>query len=136
MSWRAQINQARSIVHDTMAVDCIHCSRDGSVQRRARVRYHYSRGALGHMPGSDGYGERAANFTDIVFDDTQLALTRGEVLVFENGEVLEVDTVMPRDVRTGFRKANVAQVEHAAFAITFPFLTSGQPWAGLTFPAA
>jgi len=113
-----------------MALDCWHCSPDGSQRVAARVRYHYSRGALGQLPGADGYGERAENFTTVVYDVDALTLSHGDLLVFESGEVVQVGNRLPRDVRTAFAQAEVAQLGEAVFA-RYSFLTPGQAWAGL-----
>lgn len=134
MTWREQIVATRETVHETMALACLHVSPDGSSQAAARVRYHYSRGALSVVPGQDSYGERLALPTDVIFDQREFMPSRKDLLVFESGEVVQVDTVYPPDVRTDFRRANVAPVEAAVMAAHYPFLTSGQPWAGLTYP--
>lgn len=133
MSWREQIRAARGIVHETMSLACLHVTPDGASQASQRVRYHYSRGALGAMPGSDGYGERLANTTSVVVDQRDFVPAQNDLLVFESGAVLQVGPVMPADVRSDFREADVAQLEQAAFG-RYPFLTPGQPWAGLTPP--
>lgn len=133
MSWREQIRAARGIVHETMSLVCLHVTPDGGTQNGQRVRYHYSRGALGSLPGSDGYGERLANATSVVFDQRDFVPSQNDLLVFESGEVLQVGPVMPPDVRTDFREADVAQLERAAYG-RYPFLKLNQPWAGLTPP--
>ncbi len=134
MSWREQIVHAREVVHDTMSLACLLVPPGGGEQAAVRVRYHYSRGALGLLPGSDGYGERLALPTDVVFDQREFTPRRNDLLVFASGEVAQVDTVYPPDVRTDFRTANVAPLEDAVLAARYPFLTPGQPWAGLTYP--
>lgn len=116
-----------------MAVGCLHYTPDGSRQGSERVRYHYSRGALGELAGSDGYGERYALPSAVIFDAREFVPAQNDLLVFESGEVLQVGPVYPADVRTDFRHAEVAQLEQALFA-SYPFLTPGQPWAGLTPP--
>lgn len=133
MSWRDQIRAARGIVHETMAVGCLHLTPDGTLRGAERVRYHYSRGALGDLPGPDGYGERYALPTAVIFDQREFTPAQNDLLVFESGEVLQVGPVYPADVRTDFRRADVAQLEQALYA-SYPFLTPGQPWAGLTPP--
>ena len=133
MSWRDQIRAARGVVHETMAVGCLHVDRTGQVLGQRRVRYHYSRGALGDLPGSDGYGERFTQATAVIFDQREFVPAQNDLLVFEGGEVLQVGPVYPPDVRTDFRRADVAQLEQALYA-RYPFLTPGQPWAGLTPP--
>lgn len=134
MSWREQVRTVGDIVHDTMSLTCIHCSPDGSTQSGRRVRYHYSRGALGAHPADEGYGERYANLTEIVFDSREFEPAQNDLLVFESGAVLQVGPVRPPDVRTPHRKVEVSQLEQAAFG-RYPFLTPGEAWAGLEPPA-
>lgn len=117
-----------------MALACLHCSPGGDSRVPARVRYHYSRGALGQLAGSDGYGERAENFTEIVYDQREMNPARGDLLVFETGEVLQVGVQLPPDVRTDYTKAEAAQLTEQALA-QYSFLTPGLPWAGLAPPA-
>lgn len=116
-----------------MAVGCLHCGTTGEIHGAVRVRYHFSRGALGDLPGPDGYSDRLHNLTTVTFDQREFVPGRNDLLVFESGEVLQVGQVMPAEVRTDFRRADVAQLEQAAFS-RYPFLSHGQPWAGLTPP--
>lgn len=133
ITWRDQIRAVRGRVHDTMSVSCLHYSPGGTRHGGARVRYNYSRGALGEISGADGVGERYALPTEVIFDGREFEPSQNDLLIFEGGEVLQVGPVYPADVRTDFRRAEVAQVEKMVFS-RYAFLTPGEPWAGLDPP--
>lgn len=133
MEWRDHIRAARSLVHEAMASQCLHYSPDGTRQGAVRVRYQYSRGALGDLQGADGAGERYALPSAVIFDSRDFTPAANDLLVFESGGVLQVGPVYPPDMRTDFRRAEVAQLEPAVYS-RYPFLAPDQPWAGLDPP--
>ena len=128
--WRAVKQEARNIVHDTMAVPALYLTEPNGSALPVTVRVHTRFAAVGAL--QSGWAERHEEVPKAVFLQAQVEPVRNAFFVLEDGSTYVIDTVQPPDPPT------ITAEIYRASDTEMPSLglTADTAWGGLTYPSA